>query len=196
MKYEKSIFLWYNYCMRKKLLLHSCCAPCSTSVIDKLKNDYEITVFYFNPNIYPQQEYEKRKQEQIKYLNDNFPEIKIVTFDYAPQAFDKAVRGLEMAPEKGERCNICFLLRLTKTADYAKQNKFDIFTTTLSVSPHKNVKEIFKIGNEIAKRYEIDFIAEDFKKHDGYLKSLQMAKQYGMYRQDYCGCKYSIKNKS
>lgn len=181
--------------MKKKLLLHSCCGPCSTSVIEKLKNDYDLTIFYYNPNIYPQEEYVKRLTEQKRYLELSAQDIKVIDGDYTDnELFYNKFAGLEGCPEGGERCKVCIFLRLEKTAKMAKQLGFDIFATTLSVSPHKNAKMINEFGLKLQDSYGTEYLVSDFKKQDGYLNSIKLSKTYGLYRQNYCGCKFSIHN--
>lgn len=177
--------------MKKKMLLHSCCGPCSTVVIERLKEDYDLTVFYFNPNIEPKEEYEKRKTEQKKVCE--FFDIPFIDFDYDNAGWLKFVEGLENEREGGARCEKCFYFRLNCTAKYAKQNDFDIFATTLSVSPHKNTNVINKVGEEISTKYDIEFLPESFKKKDGYLRSINLSKEFGLYRQNYCGCQFSMR---
>lgn len=178
---------------KKKMLLHSCCGPCSTAVIDRLKDEYDLTIFYYNPNIYPLEEYLHRLNEQKRYVKDANLEVVIIDGQYEDtNLFYKAYRGFENNKEGGERCNICFSLRLDKTAKYAKEKGYDIFATTLTVSPHKNAQMINQIGVDLSKKYNIEFLAADFKKKDGYLNSIKISKKYNLYRQNYCGCKYSI----
>ena len=161
--------------MKKKMLLHSCCGPCSTSVIDRLKDEYDLTIFYYNPNIYPQEEYQKRLAEQQKYVSLIGLDIVVVDGKYDDNAdFEGHCVGLENEKEGGARCSVCFAYRLDKTAQYAKQNGYDIFATTLTVSPHKNAKVINDIGLKIAKKYNIEYLVADFKKQDGYLKSIRL----------------------
>ncbi len=181
---------------RPKLLLHSCCGPCSTTCISYLINYFDITVFYYNPNIEPKEEYEKRKKEQLKFLkNFSSPEkINFLDCDYENEEFKKVVVGLEKEKEGGRRCSKCFTLRLRKSAMVAKQNNYDYFGTTLTVSPHKNSLVINKIGEEVSKEYNIPFLYSDFKKHDGYKKSIELSKKYDLYRQNYCGCSYGNNN--
>jgi len=174
----------------KKLLLHSCCAPCSSGVLDDLRLEYDITVFFYNPNIYPASEHEKRAKEQERYLQQIG--ISYIICDYNPEEYMKEIKGFEKEPEGGSRCEKCFEVRLKKTAEYAKKHNYDVFTTTLSVSPHKNHEIINKIGAEISEAYGVDFLPANFKKNDGYLKSINNSKKYNIYRQNYCGCKYSI----
>ena len=173
----------------KKLLLHSCCGPCSTQVIDKLKDEYDLTIFYSNSNIFPQEEYEKRLAEQKRYAK--IVGIKVVDDTYDENEYLEFVNGLEEEKEGGLRCRVCFEFRLRKTAKFAKENGFDIFSTTLSVSPHKNTLVINEVGEKISKEMNIPFLAENFKKQDGYKKSIELSKKYNLYRQNYCGCRFS-----
>ncbi len=178
---------------KKKLLLHSCCGPCSTSVIEKLQDEYDLTIFYYNPNIYPEEEYLKRLAEQIKYIKLSNKNIKVIDGHYEDsQMFLQAYKGLEECREGGERCKTCICLRLKKTAEYAANNNYDIFASTLSVSPHKNAQLINELGLNLSKEYNVEYLISDFKKQDGYLNSIKLSKQYDLYRQKYCGCKYSI----
>lgn len=182
---------------KKKLLLHSCCGPCSTAVIERLKDDYDITILYYNPNIYPEEEYLKRKSEQIRYieiLHENRPEIQIkfLDCDYDSNSYYDAVKGLENEREGGARCAVCFKLRLQKTGILAKEGGFDIFGTTLTVSPHKNAELINNIGKNIENNLGISFLVSNFKKQNGYKLSVEISKENGLYRQNYCGCKYAL----
>lgn len=172
-----------------KLLLHSCCGPCSSSVIERLRNYFDITVIYYNPNIEPKEEYEKRKSEQLRLLNELG--IKFMDIDYLNNEYHKKIKGYENEPENGLRCPLCFELRLDKTASKAKENNFDYFGTTLTVSPHKNSKIINEIGLKLEEKYGVKFLLSDFKKEDGYKRSIELSKKYDLYRQDYCGCLYS-----
>ena len=173
------------------LLLHSCCGPCSTEVIDFLKDYFKITVFYYNPNIEPEEEYFHRKREQIRFIEE-YKEAKIyfLDCDYNHEAFKEMAKGLEQEKEGGARCNKCFYLRIKVTAQKAKELGYNYFGTTLTVSPHKNSTIINKIGEQISKELAIPFIYGDFKKNDGYKKSIEFSKIYNLYRQDYCGCLY------
>lgn len=173
----------------KKMLLHSCCGPCSTQVIDVLKNDYDLTIFYFNPNIYPNEEYLKRLEEQKRYAK--IVGVEVIEGDYNEKSFLEDIKGLELEPEGGLRCSKCFEYRLRQTAKLAKEKNFDIFSTTLTVSPHKNSKIINEIGEKISQEEGIEYFAGDFKKKDGYKKSIEFSKQYNLYRQNYCGCRFS-----
>ena len=180
---------------RKKLLLHSCCAPCSSSVITFLNKYFDITILYYNPNISPIEEYNKRKEEQIRLINTIKTEGKldIIDCDYDNDLYEERIKGYEDCPERGARCTICFNLRLEKTAKIAKEKGYDYFCSTLSVSPYKNAKLINEIGIELSKKYQIKWLYSDFKKADGYKKSIELSKEYNLYRQDYCGCKYSVR---
>lgn len=175
------------------LLLHSCCAPCSSYVLEYLNRYFNITLFFYNPNIENKSEYDKRADE-LKRLVSTMPHqnpIEIIDGDYEPQAFTQAIRGLEGEPEGGGRCSKCYRLRLLKTAETAKSNGFDYFTTTLSISPHKNAKLLNEIGNELSEQFGIKYLFSDFKKRNGYKRSCELSQKYGLYRQDYCGCIYS-----
>lgn len=178
---------------RPSLLLHSCCGPCSTSVIDRLKNYFEITIYYYNPNIFPKEEYLRREDEQRIYLESIG--IKYILGDYETDKYETAISGLEIEKEGGLRCNVCFEMRLKKTAIIADELNIDYFTTTLTVSTHKNSKAINEIGLEVANDYRVVYLVSDFKKDDGYRKSVQMSQELGMYRQDYCGCLFSKKER-
>ena len=177
---------------RPRLLLHSCCAPCSSYVLEYLMTHFEITVFYYNPNIYPPEEFQMRAEEQ-KRFTELFSEgkIKVVTMPYEDSLFYAAVKGLEQECEGGARCEACFKLRFEKTAKYAKEYEFDYFTTTLSISPHKNSATLNRIGDEVAQEYGVPYLYSDFKKNGGYLRSCQISKEFEIYRQDYCGCVFS-----
>lgn len=172
-----------------KLLLHSCCGPCSTAVIERLKDYFDITVLYYNPNIEPYEEYLKRKKEQIRLLSEL--NIKHMDIDYLNEEYRNKVVGYEKEPENGDRCHICYRLRLEKTAKLAKENNFDYFATTLTVSPYKNAKVINEIGLNLQNKYNIKYLLSDFKKEDGYKRSIELSKKYELYRQDYCGCLFS-----
>lgn len=179
------------------LLLHTCCAPCSTAVIARLSDFFKITVFYYNPNIEPYEEYLKRKEEQQRLLKV-FPSKYPLTFldcDYENEKFHAMAKGLEEEKERGPRCFKCYRLRLEKTALKAKENHFDYFGTSLTVSPYKNAQKLNEIGLELAKEYGVSYLVSDFKKEDGYRKSIMYSKEYQLYRQDYCGCIYSKKER-
>lgn len=175
------------------LLLHSCCAPCSSYVLSYLADYFKITVLYYNPNISPIEEYEKRKQEQIRLINEmKFKNpVKFLDCDYDNDKFEMLAKGLEDVKEGGARCYKCYNLRLEKTAILAKENNFDFFGTTLTVSPYKNSQKLNEIGQLLEEKYNISYLYSDFKKKEGYKKSIEFSKQYNLYRQDYCGCVYS-----
>jgi len=178
-----------------KLLLHSCCAPCSSYVLDYLSEFFEIAVFYYNPNIYPPEEYFKREEEQKRFI-EKIPAknpIHFIAGEFEEEKFYETVKGMENEPEGGQRCFACYALRLEKTAQEAQKGGFDYFTTTLSISPHKNAQELNRIGDEIAAEYGVKYLFSDFKKKGGYKRSCELSAEYGMYRQDYCGCIYSIR---
>ncbi len=175
------------------LLLHSCCAPCSSYCIEYLSQYFNITVFYYNPNIYPEAEYEKRKAEQKRFISEiktHYP-VKLLDCDFESESFYSAIKGLENAREGGERCFICYGLRLEKTAIQAKENKFDYFTTTLTISPLKNAEKINEIGEKLSQKYNVNFLPSDFKKKEGYKRSIELSREYNLYRQNYCGCVFS-----
>ncbi len=181
--------------MEKKpsLLLHSCCAPCSSSVLETLTPHFDVTLYYYNPNIYPKEEYTRRKEEQEQFLS-KLPgkmRVKMIEGPYDTGAFSQIARGYEKQPEGGLRCARCFILRLTHAAQSAKKMGADFFTTTLSVSPHKDAQLLNMLGGQIGEKFNIPFLYADFKKRDGFKRSLALSKQYGLYRQDYCGCAYS-----
>ncbi len=180
---------------KKKLLLHSCCAPCSSATLERIYPYFDITVFYYNPNIYPPEEFNHRKEEQsrlLKEMKELEQKVRIVAPEFNDKEFYDAVKGLEKEPEGGKRCVECFKLRLEKSARYAKENGFDFFTTTLSISPHKNAQTLNKIGEEMAEKYDISYLFSDFKKKNGYKRSIELSEEYGLYRQNYCGCVYSL----
>ena len=180
----------------KRLFLHSCCAPCSSYVLEYLSTYFHITVFYYNPNISPQEEYRHRLAEQkhlIECFNregDRYP-IQVVEGEYVPECFFDMARGLEHCPEGGERCERCFRLRLEETARQAQAAGADYFTTTLSISPLKNAPLLNRIGEELASAYGISWLPSDFKKKNGYKRSVELSAEYELYRQDYCGCVFS-----
>ncbi len=173
----------------KKLLLHSCCGPCSTQVIDVLKDSYDITIYYYNPNIDCEEEYNHRLSEQKRYCK--IIGIKVIEDGFNSKDFYNEIKGYEKEKEGGARCSICFKLRLEKTAKKAKELGYDLFGTTLTVSPHKNSVVINSIGKEIEGKEGIEFLEGNYKKQDGYKKSIEISKKYNLYRQNYCGCIYS-----
>ena len=181
----------------KKLLLHACCAPCSSYCIEYLSNYFEITILYYNPNIDTEEEFNYRYNELVRFIKEyktKYP-VTVVNLGYLKGEYDKIVEGLENEPEKGRRCLKCYELRLDKSFKYAKEHNFDYITTTLTLSPHKNSRVINEIGKKLEEKYEFSYLYSDFKKKDGYKRSIILSKEYNLYRQDYCGCKYSKKNK-
>lgn len=179
------------------LLLHSCCAPCSSHCIEYLSNHLEITVLYYNPNIYPKAEYEKRKAEQKRLISEmetKYP-VKMLDCDFESEKFYEMAKGMEDCREGGERCFKCYRLRLEKTVQEAKIQSFDYFTTTLTISPLKNAQKINEIGNELSEEYGVKFLPSDFKKREGYKRSIELSKAYNLYRQNYCGCVFSQADK-
>ncbi|MBQ4434906.1 MAG: epoxyqueuosine reductase QueH [Clostridia bacterium] len=179
--------------VRPRLLLHVCCAPCSTACLEKLTEAFEVTCFYYNPNIEPEAEFERRFAELVRLTGEmpmaGVPEV--VKGAYEHERFFELAKGLEDVPEGGERCTRCYRLRLEETARAAKAGGYDYFTTTLSVSPYKNAEKLNRIGAELAEAYGVPYLFSDFKKYDGYLRSIRLSGEYHLYRQDYCGCVYS-----
>lgn len=179
------------------LLLHSCCAPCSSYVLEYVSKFFNITVFYYNPNIHPELEYRKRVEEQKEFI-EKLPvkrKINFIEGKYLPEEFFDIAKGLEEEREGGIRCFKCYELRLKEAAKKAKELNFDYFTTVLSISPHKNAEKINEIGEKISQEFEVKFLNSDFKKKNGYKRSIELSKDYNLYRQDYCGCVYSQRNK-
>jgi hypothetical protein len=182
---------------KKRLLLHCCCAPCSSYVLEYLHPYFDITVFFYNPNITEEPEYEMRKAELKRYLSE-VPyggEIHVMDADYEPGLFLQMAKGYETCPERGKRCTKCFELRLEKTAQKAAESGFDFFCTTLSISPHKNAKLLMAIGEMYAGEYGVSYLPSDFKKKNGYKRSIELSAEYHLYRQDFCGCIYSKEGK-
>lgn len=182
--------------MPEKILLHSCCGPCSSACIERLIPDYDVTVFYYNPCIDDPEEYELRKDNQIMLIHAvretyDKDRLNFAAGKYDPERYLDLVKGLEEEPEGGARCAVCFRMRLLEAAKYAKEHGFSKFTTTLTVSPHKNYKVISEIGREAGEEEGVEYMPFDFKKKDGFLRSIQLSKKYGLYRQDFCGCRFS-----
>lgn len=175
------------------LLLHSCCAPCSSYVLEYLSQYFKITVFYYNPNIYPPQEYDKRVAEQKGLISklEAKHKISFIEGNYEPEIFFEMAKGLENENEGGERCFKCYELRLREAALIAKEMNFDYFTTTLSVSPYKNSEKLNNIGRQLEEKYGVKYLYSDFKKNNGYKRSIELSNTFNLYRQDYCGCVYS-----
>lgn len=181
---------------KPRLLIHACCAPCSSYCLEYLQNFFDITVMFYNPNLYPEDEYTKRADEERKLIAEmnrrNIDsEIKLKVENFDSREFYDAIKGLESCPEGGERCSVCFRLRLEKAAEYAKNNGFDFFTTTLTISPLKNADVLNKIGEETAEKFSIKHLPSDFKKKGGYQRSIVLSREFGLYRQNYCGCVFS-----
>lgn len=181
----------------KSLLLHVCCAPCSSAVLERLGNIFEITIFFYNPNIDTLEEYNKRLLELEKFLSSfktKYP-VSLVATDHQSEEFKKMANGLENEPERGIRCYECYKLRLSETAKVADENNFDYFATSLTLSPYKNSKWLNEIGEELGKNIQTNYLYSDFKKKNGYKRSIELSKEYDLYRQDYCGCIYSRKQR-
>ena len=180
-----------------KLLLHSCCAPCSSYVLEYLSDYFEITVFYYNPNIFPESEYTKRILEQQMLIQDmkvKHP-ISFLAGSYERNRFYEIAAGLEHLKEGGERCFKCYELRLEEAAKIAQEGEFDYFTTSLSISPMKNAEKLNEIGNKVGAKYGVSYLQSDFKKKNGYKRSIELSKEFGLYRQDYCGCEFSFRDR-
>lgn len=178
---------------KPRLLLQVCCAPCSSYVLEYLNEHFDITLFFYNPNISPEQEYVFRADELKRLIREmplkNIPEMVVNNYDYSE--FIDTIKGYEDEKEGGARCFLCYRLRLEKTAEYASEKGFDYFCTTLSISPHKNAKKLNEIGKELSEKYNVDYLFSDFKKRNGYKRSIELSKEYNLYRQDYCGCEFS-----
>lgn len=180
------------------LLLHSCCAPCSSYVLEYLSRYFKITVFYYNPNIYPEEEFYKRRSEQERFISQ-LPTKNPISFigtDHMSEEFYKAVKGLEHIREGGERCFACYRLRLEESAMAARDMGADYFTTTLSISPMKNARKLNEIGGELGEKYGVKYLFSDFKKRNGYKRSTELSREYGIYRQNYCGCVFSLRERN
>ena len=182
---------------KKRLLLHACCAPCSSYVLEYLNNYFDITIYYYNPNIDTEDEFNKRTIEVNRLVKEaSFAAgVKVVIAPYEKELFDKLASGLEDEPEGGARCKKCYYLRLRKSAIYAKENGYDYFTTTLSISPYKDADSLNLIGKKLSEELDIEYLYSDFKKKNGYKRSIELSHIFGLYRQDYCGCVYSKKER-
>lgn len=180
-----------------RLYLHACCAPCSSYVLEYLSQYFAITIFFYNPNISPSEEYEKRVEELCRLVSemDFVHPVKVEMGEYRPQDFFAMAKGMEEEPEGGIRCFACYRMRMEEAARRAKEGGYDYFTTTLSISPLKNAAKINEIGEELADIYKVEHLPSDFKKKNGYKRSIELSRQYNLYRQDYCGCVFSKKNK-
>ena len=178
--------------IKPRLLLHVCCAPCSSAVLETLKDIFDITVYFYNPNISPESEFIFRLDELKRLLQEmGLSGMEIVSTPYDSKEFEDIVKGMENLPEGGERCKKCYRLRLEKSVSYARENVFDYVTTTLSISPYKNAGWLNEIGMDLEEKYGVKYLCSDFKKGDGYKRSCQLSEKFGLYRQDYCGCTYS-----
>ena len=180
-----------------RLLLHACCAPCSSACIERLSDNFKIDIYYYNPNIDNIEEYNKRLKEVIKFTKEfktKYP-IDVIDGGYDSETFFKMAKGLEEEPERGKRCYECYKLRLKKTSEYASNNNYDFFATTLTLSPYKNSNWINEIGEKLDKETKSTYLYSDFKKKNGYKRSIELSHEYNLYRQDYCGCIYSVRNK-
>ena len=175
------------------LLLHACCAPCSSAVLERLASHFKISILYYNPNITEEKEYQKRLDELRKFISKlNFKyQINIIDSRYEPKEFFKIAKGLEKEKEQGKRCYKCYELRLEETAKVAKEKNFDFFATTLTLSPYKKTSWLNEIGENLSEKYQANYLYSDFKKKNGYKRSIELSKEYNLYRQDYCGCIYS-----
>ncbi|MBE6138093.1 MAG: epoxyqueuosine reductase QueH [Erysipelotrichaceae bacterium] len=180
---------------KPRLLLHSCCAPCSSHTLILLNKYFDVTIYFSNDNIYPEDEYFIRLEEVKRFINELGINSIVLDDGYNAKDFYSAIKGLENLGEKSERCYSCYKLRLEKTAKRAKQDGFDFFTTTLSISPHKNDKWINEIGYELENKYNIKYLYSNFKKEEGYINSIKLSNEYGLYRQDYCGCVFSLEER-
>ena len=176
---------------KPSLLLHACCAPCSSYVLEYLAKHFDITLYFHNPNIYPEEEFKVRLEELNRFTRDAGYSVNVISPEYNADEFFDAVRGMENLPEGGDRCRVCYALRLRKTAEAAKDGGFDYFTTTLSISPYKNAEWLNEIGAELEAEYGVSYLFSDFKKKNGYKRSIELSSEYGLYRQDYCGCIFS-----
>ena len=180
-----------------KLLLHACCAPCSSYCIEYLSNYFEITIYYYNPNIDTKDEFDYRYSELERFIKEfktKYP-VHLINPGYNKEDFEVISKGLENEPERGKRCLKCYRLRLLKSFEYAKENNFDYITTTLTLSPHKPSNIINEIGRELEKKYVMPYLYSDFKKREGYKRSIVLSHDYNLYRQDYCGCEYSKRDR-
>ena len=178
---------------RERLLLHCCCAPCSSATLERLQDRFEVDIFFYNPNIEPEEEFRKRAGEEERFVREFRPDggVKVVIAPYDHETFERLARGREHLPERGERCYLCYEARMRKTAEYAKEHGYAWFTTSLSISPYKSARWINEIGERLAEETGIGFLHSDFKKQNGYARSIELSREYGLYRQDWCGCRFS-----
>ena len=182
---------------QEKLLLHCCCAPCSSATLERLQADWQVDIYYYNPNIEPEAEFRKRAAEEERFIRAFRPDggVKVLVADYDHAAFERIARGREDLPERSERCYMCYDLRMRSSAEYAKAHGYDAFTTSLSISPYKSSRWINEIGENLERELGIRFLHSDFKKQNGYARSIELSRQYGLYRQDWCGCVYSKRDR-
>ena len=196
--YQKMAKRWQQDGVKPRILLHSCCGPCSTAVLDRLVEVSDVTVYFFNPNIHPEAEYKRREWVQKEFIAEynekTGHDVHFLAAPYEPKSYFEAVKGLEDEPEGGARCRVCFEQRMKAAAKKMKELDFDYFTTTLTVSPHKNSQVINDVGREIEAAYGISYLPTDFKKGNGFLTSTKMAEAYGLYRQPYCGCIFGARS--
>ena len=178
---------------RPRLLLHACCGPCSSAVLEQLCQRFAVTVLYYNPNIWPAAEHDRRRDELARFLQQCGCGAQLVAPPYAPEEFYSAVQGLEAEPERGGRCTVCYRLRMEQAARYAAEHGFDWFCSTLSISPRKDAEKINAIGRELEKKYGVRHLPNEFKRKEGHKRSLELSAQYGLYRQDWCGCEFSAR---
>ena len=179
--------------MKGRLLLHCCCAPCSSATLERLQQEWETDIYYYNPNIEPEAEFEKRAGEEQRFIRAFRPDggVRVIKAEYDHEAFEQIAKGRENLPERSERCYLCYELRMRRTAEYAKTHGYAAFTTSLSISPYKSSRWINEIGERLEKETGVPFLHSDFKKQNGYRRSIELSKEYGLYRQDWCGCVYS-----
>ena len=194
MNYNKEMYKQLNNIEEgTKLLLHACCAPCSSAVLEKLADFFEITIYYYNPNISDKKEYKKRVNELKRFINkfNTKYKVKLIEGEYEPEKYEETIKGMENLPEKSKRCYYCYEMRIKDTARVAEKLNYPYFTTTLSLSPHKNANWINEIGKNQENEFKTTFLYSDFKKEEGYKRSIELSHEYNLYRQDYCGCIYS-----
>ena len=190
---EKEIERLRSEGVRPKLLLQACCAPCSSYTLEYIASAFDITLFFYNPNISPEKEYDFRAAELKRFISEHpsYKDVRLEVCKYDAAPFFEIAKGLEALPEGGERCMKCYRLRLEETAKAAKSGGYNYFCTTLSISPHKNAEALNAFGKEFAEKHGVKYLFSDFKKKGGYARSIELSKEYGLYRQDYCGCAYS-----
>ena len=179
--------------MKKKLLLHCCCAPCSSATLERLQREYNVDIYFDNPNIEPEAEFRKRAAEEVRFVQEFRPDggVRVLIAPYDHEAFEAIAKGREHLPERSERCYLCYELRMRRTAEYALSHSYDCFTTSLSISPYKSSRWINEIGERLSRELDIPFLHSDFKKQNGYKRSIELSAQYHLYRQNWCGCIYS-----